>query len=66
MNSHWLRWQRFGWSHDLRTIVLAEGREESIMARVLGRTQRRRKRKNFSEVRGKKEEHDVTESGVRE
>lgn len=46
--------------------MLAEGREESTVARALGRTQRRKKRKNFCEARGEKEEHDVTESGGRE
>lgn len=42
--------------------MLAEGREESTVARALGRTQRRKKRKNFYEARGEKEEHDVSQN----
>lgn len=45
--------------------MLAEGRGENTVARTLGRTQRRRKRKNFNEARGEKEEHDVIEAGGR-
>lgn len=50
----------------MNSLVLAEGTEESTVARALGRTQRRRKRKDFYEAGGEREEHDVTESKGRD